>query len=193
MKYMVGGRCRDRIGEELVKLGILPDVNQGVLEFQDELNEAQLLQLKEGLIELGYEVLDPGNSKFLDRISHLIKDLIDRNPEMPVTDYPIYLKSLGLTDPETMQIFSQVHGVDLLQYITLQQIERIKEMLLYENLELKEIVKLFNFKNGDQLTKIFEENTGLRPSYYIEIRNKRKEVRKENGFGENECEKGVKV
>ena len=180
---MVGSRCCDRIGKGLIKLGVMTEVSQGVIEFQDELDGIELLQLKEILLELGFEVVDSENSKLLDRICSLINELIYRNPEMQVQDYLKYLEKLGLTDFETLQVFSQVYGVDLLQYITSQQVERIKEMLLYEGLELKDILELFQFKNADQLTKLFERNTGLRPSYYIKIRNKRLEIRKENGFG----------
>ena len=83
-----------------------------------------------------------------------------------------------------MEIFSQVHGVDLVQYATIQQVERIKEMILYEGRKLKEIAEIFQFKNKGQLKRTFERITGLTPEFYKEIRIKRSKIREESGFGE---------
>jgi AraC family transcriptional regulator len=179
-------RCSDRIGEELNKWGIrVPEINQGVLEFYEELDGLQLLQLKEGLFDIGYEVLDKADSDLLDEISEIVKQLIYEKPEIDLHDYPAFVrKQLGFDDTEIMLRFSLVHGVDLIQYATIRQVERIKEMILYEGRKLGEIVELLHFKSGAQLTRTFQKITGLNPSYYNEIRNKRLEVAKRTSSGE---------
>ena len=181
-------RCGDRIGEELNKWGIrVPEINQGILEFHHELDGLQLLKLKEGLFDLGFEVLDKVESDLLDRVSEIVKELIYEKPEIDLHDYPAYVrKQMGFDDSEIMRLFSQVHGVDLIQYATIQQVERIKEMILYEGRKLGEIVELLHFKSATHLTRTFQKITGLSPSYYNEIKNKRQEVRKESGFLVNE-------
>lgn len=184
VKYMVGSRCCDRIGEELINWGIMPEISQGVLEFQEELDWGQFQLLKESLFEMGFEVVDQESSELLEQISDLIKTLICQNPEIAINSYPEYLQRKGLMDPETMQFFSQVHGVDLIQYAVIQQVERIKEMLLYEDRKLKEIAEIFHFKNKQQLKRTFERITGLTPAFYKEIRMKRSKIREESGFGE---------
>lgn len=184
MKFMVGSRCYEKIGKELTKWGMASEVSQGVLEFHKEPDGMQLLQLKEILCEMGYEVVDEGNSEELDKVSELIKKLIYRYPELPVSGYPEYLLAKGVLNFGMIQLFSQVHGMDLVQYATIQQVERIKEMLLYEDRKLKEIVEIFHFKSKGQLKRTFERITGLTPKFYKDIRNKRSKVREESGSGE---------
>jgi AraC-like DNA-binding protein len=181
---MVGSRCYEKIGEELTKWDMVPDVGQGVLEFHKKPDGMQLLQLKEALFEMGYELVDEGNSEELDKVSDLIKKLIYMQPELPVSGYPEYLLAKGALNFGMIQLFSQVHGMDLVQYATIQQVERIKEMLLYEDRKLKEIAEIFQFKGKGQLKRTFERITGLTPKFYKEIRKKRLRVREENGFEE---------
>ncbi len=181
---MVGSRCYEKIGEELTKRGIASEVSQGVIEFHKEPDGLEMLQLKEDLWEMGYLIVDEINGERLDEISALIKKLIYRHPEIPVSGYPEYLLEQGNLDHETMQLFSQVHGMDLVQYAMIQQVERIKEMLLYENRKLKEIVDIFHFKDKGQLKRTFERITGLTPKFYKEIRNKRSKIREESESGE---------
>ena len=184
LKYMVGSRCCDRIGEELVKWGMMPEISQGVLDFQEDLDFGELIQLKENLFELGYEVVDPKNSELLDEISDAIRTLIYQHPEIAIDRYPEHLQAKGVINPEILEVCSQVHGMDLIQFATIQQVERIKEMILYEGKKLKEIAEVFQFKNKRQLKKTFERITGLTPEFYKEIRIKRSKIREESGFGE---------
>lgn len=184
VKFMVGSRCYEKIGEELTKWGMIPEVSQGVIEFHNEPDAMQMLQLKEVLCELGYEVVDTPDSEWLDEVSDAIKKLIYQHPEIPVIGYPEYLLETGHLNLEMMLTFSQVHGMDLVQFATIQQVERIKEMLLYEDRKLKEIAEIFQFKNKGQLKRTFERITGLTPKFYKEIRKKRLRVREESGFEE---------
>lgn len=173
---MVGSRCYEKIGEELTKWGIASEVSQGVIEFHEEPDGLQILQLKEGLCEMGYVVVDEINCERLDEISALITKLIYRHPE--------YLLEQGYLDHETMQLFSQVHGMDLVQFVAIQQVERIKEMLLYEDRKLKEIAEIFHFKSKGQLKRTFERITGLTPKFYKDIRKKRSKIREESELNE---------
>lgn len=181
---MVGSHCYEKIGEELMKWGMVPEINQGVMEFHEEPDAMQLLRLKEILWELGYEAVDAETGERLDKVSDAIIRLICENPGMPLSGYPEYLQESGILDDQLMQFFSQVHGVNLVQYATIQQVEQIKEMLLYEDLKLKEIAEIFQFKSKSKLKRTFERITGLTPKFYKEIGKKRSKIREENGFGE---------
>jgi AraC-like DNA-binding protein len=181
---MVGSRCYEKIGGVLAKWGMFPEVSQGVVDFHEEPDGMQQLQLKEVLWGMGYEVVDDLNSERLNEVSDLVKKLIYQHPEIPITGYPEYLLELRLLDDEIIQVFSQVHGIELVQYATIQQVERIKEMLLYEDRKLKEIAEIFQFKSKGQLKRTFERITGLTPKFYKEVRKKRLKIREENGFGE---------
>lgn len=179
---MVSIRCKKLVGTELKKLGVvMPKINQGMVEFQEELSTEQKSQFKERILKFGFEVLDPANSQLLDRISAMIVELIYKHTEMPRGDYPVYLiDKLKFDYSEITNLFSEVHGINLPQFITIQQVERIKEMLLYEDLKVKEIAEMLHYRNGAQLTRTFKKITGLTPFYFKKLKEKRLEIRKEN-------------
>ncbi len=159
----------------------MPKINQGMVEFQEELSAEQETQFQKGILKLGFEVLDETNSKLLDRISVLITELIYKHQEIPRKDYPAYLiEKLGFDYSEITHLFSEVHGINLPQFILMQQVERVKEMLLYEDLKVKEIAEILHYKNGAQLTRVFKKITDLTPFYYKKLKEKRLEVQKEN-------------
>jgi len=178
---MVSLRCKKLVAKELKKLGVvMPRINQGVVEFQEELSPEQKIRFQKRIIKLGFEVLDDENSKLLDHISASISDLIYKYPEISRQQYPDYLiEKWGFDYAEITHLFSEVHGVNLPQFILVQQIERIKEMLLYEDLNVKEIAKLLHYRNGAQLTRVFKKITGLTPFYFKKMKEKRMEVQKE--------------
>lgn len=182
IKYMVSIRCKKLVGNELKKLGVvMPKINQGMVEFQEELSAEQETQFQKRILKLGFEVLDETNSKLLDRISTAITDLIYKHTEMSRQEYPAYLiDKLGFDYSEISHLFSEVHGINLRQYILIQQVERIKEMLLYEDLKVKEIAELLHYRNGAQLTRVFKKITDLTPFYFKKLKEKRLEVQKEN-------------
>ena len=182
IKYMVSIRCKKLVGAELEKLGVvMPKINQGVVEFHEELTTEQEAQFQKRILKLGFEVLDDLNSKLLNRISVSITKLIYKDTEIQRKDYPAYLvDKLGFDYSEITNLFCEVHGIDLPQYIAIQQVERMKEMLLYEDLKVKEIAEKLHYRNSAQLTRIFKKITGLTPFYFKKLKEKRLEVRKAN-------------
>lgn len=186
---MVSFRCKQKVREELEGMGIMiPEINHGSVEFQEELTAQQVLQLKDGISELGFEVLDEVNSKLLDRISESISALICTNAKIPKKNYAEYLSErIGFDTSEVTKLFLQVHGMSLSRYIEVQQIERAKEvLLLYEDLSLEEAAAMCQFEDSLTFSRTFEENTGLEPLYYKKIKKKRLEVKQENRFESNE-------
>lgn len=160
----------------------MPKINQGMVEFQEELTAEQEIQFQKRVLKLGFEVLDDANSKLLDRISASITDLIYKHPEIPRQDFPAHLiEKFGFDHSEITNLFSEVYGINLLQYIAIQQVERMKEMLLYDDLKVKEIAEILHYRNGVQLTRIFKKITGLTPFYFKKLKEKRLEIRNGNG------------
>jgi YesN/AraC family two-component response regulator len=86
------------------------------------------------------------------------------------------IDKLGFDYSEITHLFSEVHGINLPQYIEVQQVERMKEMLLYEDLKVKDIAASLHYRNGAQLTRIFKKVTGLTPFYFKKLKEKRLEV-----------------
>jgi AraC-like DNA-binding protein len=176
---MVSHRCKEKIEKELTALGLMAsEIDQGILEFEEELTAGQRFQLKEGLLELGYEVVDVFDSILLDHISESITELIYKNPRMPRENYPAYLtKKIGFNYSRVVNLFLQVYEIDLSQYIDIQHVERVKEIILYENWTIQEIAAAFQYKNVAELTRLFKKVTGLTPSYYEEIKKIRLDFR----------------
>lgn len=157
----------------------MPKINQGIVEFQEQLSAEQETQFQKRILKLGFEVLDETNSKLLDRISASITDLLYKHPEISRQEYPNYLiDKLGFDYSEITHLFSEVHGINLPQYITIQQVERIKEMLLYEDMKVKEIAEALHYRNGTQLTRVFKKITGLTPFYFKKLKEKKLEFQK---------------
>lgn len=182
IKYMVSLRCKKLVGAELKKLGVvMPKINQGIVEFQEQLSAEQQDQFQKRILKLGFEVLDEAHSKLLDRISTSITDLIYKHPEMSRQEYPDYLiDKLGFDYSEITHLFSEVHGINLPQFILIQQVERIKEMLLYEDMKVKEIAKALHYLNGTQLTRVFKKITGLTPFYFKKLKERKLEFQMGN-------------
>ena len=179
---MVSLRCKKLVGLELKKLGVvMPRINQGSVEFQEKLSSEQETQFEKRILKLGFEVLDEENSKLLDQISASINDLIYKHPEMPLKDYPDYLiEKLKFDYSDITHLFSEVYGINLPLFILTQQVERMKEMLLYEEMKVKEIAEVLHYKNAAQLTRAFKKVTDLTPVYYRKLKEKRLEVQKES-------------
>lgn len=175
---MVSIHCKKLVVRELERLEVkVLEINLGVVKFQEKLTANQLSSLKHILPKFGIGIVDVVSSDLLDRIFESINELIYINPKMPRQNYPAYLKKeLGFNYYETMNLFSDVNGMNLHQYIIIQQVERIKELILYEDYKIQEIAAMFYYKNGRQLTKTFKEVTGLAPFYYKKLKEKRFEL-----------------
>ena len=155
----------------------MPEINLGMVEFQDEVIGEQLLKLKDEITKLGFEVVEEENNILLNRISELIDELFRTNIEIPINDYPVYLmNAIGYDHTHIMKLFLQVHGVTLPRYIELKRIDRVKEILLYEDCKINEIVSMLQFRNEAQLIRIFKKNTGLTPYYYKKIKKQKLKV-----------------
>jgi AraC-like DNA-binding protein len=183
VKHMLSFRCREKIEQELDQWGIIAGIDQGLIEFQHEPTFDELYLLKERLPGLGFELADEGESRIIMRSSETINGLLLHCPEMPLHAYPEYLEQeTGVSAAAIGNLFAQVFGVGLLRYILVLQVERMKEMILYEDRDLNEVAAIFHCQNETQLAIILGQVNGLKPSFYKQVKKERSEVRKLNGF-----------
>lgn len=184
IKFMVTLRSIEKVEKELQRLGIpITEIDYGIVRFPEKLNAHQSLQLNLHLPELGFEVLDTFETDLLDQASLLIKEFVYDKPQLAISDYPTYLeKMLACAEPEIDKIFSQVLGISICQCARIQQVERMKELILYENLDLHQLADIFYFGDETAVTQVFQHITGLAPAFLKKIKNKRSGIRQRSGL-----------
>lgn len=172
---MVSLRCKMMVKEELKKLGLhFVIVNLGEIEILEDISLAQRLELKENLLKSGLELLDDKRSILIEKIKSTIIELIHNTDELPKVNYSDYIsEKLGYDYTYLANIFSEVTGITIQQFIISHKIEKVKELLLYDELNLTEIAFKMHYSSVAHLSKQFKKITGLAPSFYKQLKNSR--------------------
>lgn len=176
---MVCRRCKMVVQAELEKLGLHPvSVELGEIELQED----TLLGLKDKLLKhlhsLGFDLIDDKKSKMIDRIKILIIELVYQKNNQITVNLSDYLSQDLMQDyPTLSNLFSEVEGITIEKYFIHQKIERVKELLIYDEMTLNEIAHLLNYSSVAYLSNQFKKNTGFTPSYFKQLKNrKRKQI-----------------
>jgi AraC-like DNA-binding protein len=171
---MVSIRCKMAVKEELKKLGLrYVIVDLGMAEIMEDITLQQREQLKENLLKSGLELLDNKKSILIEKIKNVITEMI-HSDELPKINYSDYIsKKLNYDYTYLSNIFSEVKGMTIQQFIIIHKIERVKELLLYEELNLTEISYKLHYSGVSHLSKQFKKVTGLSPSFYKQLKQKR--------------------
>jgi AraC-like DNA-binding protein len=172
---MVSLRCKMVVKEELKKLGLRYTlVDLGMVEILEDINQDQLDILKINLLKFGLELLDNKRSILIEKIKSVIVEMVHYTDEVPKVNYSdLISEKLGYDYTYLSNIFSEVKGITIQQFIILHKIERVKELLLYDELNLTEISYLMHYSSVAHLSNQFKKITGLPPSYYKTLKHKR--------------------
>ncbi|MEK6482107.1 helix-turn-helix domain-containing protein [Catalinimonas sp. 4WD22] len=176
IKYMVSLRCKMLVKEELLKLGLhYVIVDLGMVEILEDITQEQREQLKENLLKSGLELLDDKKSILIEKIKNVIIEMVHYSDELPNINYSDYIsEKLNYDYTYLANIFSEVKGITIQQFIIMHKIERVKELLLYDELNLTEISYKLNYSSVAHLSNQFKKVTGLTPSFYKSLKQKRK-------------------
>ncbi|MEQ1586988.1 MAG: AraC family transcriptional regulator [Cyclobacteriaceae bacterium] len=176
IKYMVSLRCKMIVKEELAKLGLrYVVVDLGMVEVLEDITEMQRAELKENLLRSGLELLDDKKSILIEKIKNVINEMIHYSDEVPKVNYSEYIsEKLQYDYTYLSNVFSEVKGITIQQFIIIHKIERAKELLLYDELNLTEISYKLHYSSVAHLSNQFKKVTGLSPSYYNQLKKKRK-------------------
>lgn len=174
---MVSQRCKMMVKEELKKLGLhYVVVELGLVEILEDITEQQNVKLKESLLQSGLELLDNKKSILIEKIKNVITEMIHYSDEIPKINYSEYIsQKLNYDYTYLSNLFSEVKGITLQQFIIIHKIERVKELLLYDELNLTEISRKLHYSSVAHLSNQFKKVTGLSPSYYKLLKQKREE------------------
>jgi AraC-like DNA-binding protein len=176
IKNMVSQRCKLMVEEQLSKLGLkFSIVELGVIELPEDITHQQREQLRENLEVSGLEILDDVKSILTERIKNAVVEMIHYSEELPKENYSNYLaEKIGYDYTYLSNIFSEVKGITLQQYIINNKIERVKEFLLYDELTLTEISYRLHYSSVAHLSSQFKKTTGFSPSFFRKLNLKRK-------------------
>jgi len=175
IKYMVSLRCKMIVKEELKKLGLrYIIVDLGMVEIMDELTSQQHEQLKKNLLQSGLELLDDKKSILIEKIKNVITEMIHYSDELPKINYSDFIsEKLNYDYTYLSNIFSEVKGITIQEFIIIHKIERVKELILYGELNLTEISYKLHYSSVSHLSKQFKKVTGLSPTFFKQLKQKR--------------------
>lgn len=172
---MVSLRCKMMVKQELTKLGIKYMVlDLGMVELFENITEKQRILLKSNLLKSGLELMDDKKSILIEKIKNVITEMIHNSDQLPKVNYSDYIsEKLEYDYTYLANTFSEVKGITIQQYIIINKIEKVKELLLYDELNLTEISYKLHYSSAAHLSNQFKRITGLTPSYYKKLRRKR--------------------
>ncbi|MFA4869948.1 MAG: helix-turn-helix domain-containing protein [Pedobacter sp.] len=181
VKNMVCNRCIMVIQNELEKLGLdFTNIKLGEVTLARALTPDERNSLEAVLVPLGFHVIDDKKSRIIEKIKNVIIYLVhdqDNSAKTNLSD--ILSDKLSHEYNYLSNLFSEVEGITIEKYFIAQKIEKVKELLVYDELSLSEIAIRLNYSSVGYLSNQFKKVTGLTPSHFKQIReNKRKSLDK---------------
>ena len=176
IKYMVSNRCKMMVRDELKKLGLhFMVVDLGEVEIMEDLSAEQRLQLQEALQESGLELMDDKKAILIEKIKNIIIEMVHHSDEVVKTNFSDYLTTKLDYDYTYMaNLFSEVQGTTIAQFLISHKVERIKELIIYDELRISEIAWKMNYSSVAHLSNQFKKVTGLTPSHFRQLKDKRR-------------------
>ena len=164
-----------KVKEELSAIGVKAlAIDLGVVELAKDLNTNQRKRFQKNLLKSGLQLLDDNKSILIERIKNVIVDMIHHSDEIPTKNYSDYISEKVKYDYTYLSnTFSEVKGITIQQFIILNKIERVKELLLYDEMNLTEIAYKLHYSSVAHLSNQFKRITGLTPSFFKKMKKAR--------------------
>lgn len=169
---MVCNRCKMVVKSTLENLGLHPvRVELGEIELRENDISPVKQQLRHDLQVLGFDLLDDKKAKTIEKVKNLITDLIqNKNNVLNITLSEYLSRELHQDYSSLSNLYSEVEGMTIEKYYILQKIEKVKELLVYDELSLSEIASRLNYSSTAYLSNQFKKVTGLTPSHFKKLR-----------------------
>ncbi|MFN3490074.1 MAG: helix-turn-helix domain-containing protein [Emticicia sp.] len=176
IKYMVSTRCKMVVKEALRKLGLhFIVVDLGVVDVMETLTKEQKQELQMLLFNAGLELIDDKKAVLIEKIKNVIIEMVHYADELPKTNFSDFIsKKLDYDYTYLANLFSEVQGTTIEQYIISHKIERIKELIVYGEMNITEIANNMNYSSVAHLSSQFKKATGLTPSHFKQLKEKRR-------------------
>jgi len=162
--------------EELQKLGLNSfTISLGEVEIMEDISAKQLEQLTTTLLRSGLEVINDKRAILIERVKAVVIEMVHYMDEHPDVNFSIYLsEKLGYSYTYLANIFSEVEGITIEKYLIVHKIEKVKELIIYDELNLTEIANKLHYCNVQHLSTQFKKVTGLTPSFFKSLSQRKR-------------------
>jgi len=173
---MVCGRCKMVVKSEFEKLGLHTiSVELGEVELQNDITDSQKEILLKNLQALGFDFIDDKKSKTIEKIKNLIVDLVHhKNNDLKINLSDYLVENLNQDYSTLSNLFSEIENTTIEKYFISQKIEKVKELLIYNEHSLSEIADMLNYSNVAHLSNQFKKITGFTPTYFKQLKDKKR-------------------
>lgn len=181
IKHMVCDRCIFVVKQELEKLGFTPvAISLGKVQFDKDLTAEDIGRIRTDLESFGFELINDKKVRFTEEVKHAIIELVSQEGNGRKINLSDYLsRKLHFEYSHISNIFSDIENVTIEQYYIAQKVEKVKEMLVYDEYTLTEIADKMNYSSVAYLSSQFKRITGFTPTQFKDIKgNKRKSIDK---------------
>ena len=164
------------VKSELEKLGLAyKSVELGEVQLTEPLSEANRQKLKTELHKSGLEVMDDKKAMLIEKIINIIVEMVHYSDELPQVNFSAFLHEKMKLDYHKMaEIFSKTKGVTIEHFIILHKVERIKELIIYDELNITEIAYKLHYSSVAHLSHQFKQVTGLTPTFFKALSNRKR-------------------
>jgi AraC-like DNA-binding protein len=163
---MVSNRCKMAVKEVMKQLGLpVVSVDLGVVEIDGVLSEEIHSKLQTSLQELGFELIVDRNTLLIEQIKNAILEMIYHTDEISQINFSEYLSNhLNHDYSYLANVFSKVEGTTIEHFVIAHKVERVKELIIYDEINITEIAYRLNYSSVAHLSAQFKKITGLSPS-----------------------------
>src|SRR5579883_1877606 len=175
IKYMVSARCKMAVRDVLKKLNLhFVQVELGEVDIMETLTQAQREEIRTELKKIGLELMDDKKAILIERIKNVIIETIHYSDEALKINFSDHLsKTLEYDYTYLSNLFSETAGSTIEHFIIKHKIERVKELLMYDELTLTEIAYRLHYSSVAHLSNQFKHVTGLTPTFFKKLKHKR--------------------
>lgn len=168
IKNMVCPRCIRSVESVFSSVDLDPvTVKLGEVVVREEPNQDQLAKLSALLTQLGFEILEDSRSRLIERIKTLVIEQVHESKEGLKVNFSDYLaEQCGHSYSYLSRLFSEVAGITIEKYVMGQKIEKVKELLFYDEATLTEIAFKLNYSSVSHLSSQFRKETGMTPTEF---------------------------
>jgi len=182
IKHMVCNRCKTTVKSELDKIGIPYDnVKIGEVTTKGEINTDQRLLLSSALQLCGFELIDSSKYALIEKLKKSVINLERYSDEDLKTGYSDLVQlSVDHNFVSLNKLFAEIEGITIEKYVIKRKVDRIKEMLVYEDIDMDEIALRMHYSNTVLMLNQFKRETGLAPSHFRQLRQLRTSIPSNN-------------
>ncbi|MEP6617215.1 MAG: AraC family transcriptional regulator [Ginsengibacter sp.] len=174
IKNMVSNRCKKIVQSELENLGIKYNlVSLGEVDLSEMLTSPKKEEIRAALLKWDFELMEDRKAILTERIKAVIIQMVHESSKMPDTNYSKYISQQLLYDYTYLSnVFSEIESITIEHYIISHKIERVKELLMYDEYNITQIASVLKYSSVGHLSSQFKKITGVTPTFFKAMKNK---------------------